>query len=513
MIVNNSKKILLLSIGFFMVSQPTIASNDSPRVLENKNILQIGTSKTFMAAALEQNNNISKVDFLDKLPQEENTNSKLETISTNLDTEIKNKVADVDIIYVDLSNDIEKKDKLNGYIKEGIKQNKVIILENMKKNQLTSFPMFFDAEVTVIKARLNAPDKIVTFGTQEPVVEESIQDTSQNEQGAVNYSQINSSYESNPHVLPRRFDDMLDYQKEEAFQQVSKSINSLLTPEPVTLMQTSSASSGGQVGYPCPEDAKAEKLCVSYLITTNDVYYFNQDGAEMNVIHQYSYAAYRTDNGTSIFISPWGSANPKLTSNSNTSRGYYIKQVRPEITVEQPTAAGMMLYRRTPENQNGSTSVSTTSGMSYDISATASEKPSMGGKISYSSSQSESTNLSDWTATTRSDTGYDAKWDYHLNKYKSISDWVSQKIFEKAKLKSIPSISANGVQYSSEAIWVGSPNTVSGNFDFSLKTYVVNERTYITSTDIFGWNASAHWWTHTLYTGNQSFNTDSLKKL
>lgn len=507
--LKHTKKMLVLTVSMLLLTQNTYA-NTIQHALENKNILRLGGNQTYLANALEQSNQI--------IPAEnniENINS-LNTQPTSIidkKSKIEKEVSNVDVVYANLkgNTDIVIADLI---IKEAIKQNKVIILENMKKNQLTSFPMFFDAEVTVIKARLNAPDKIVTFGTQEPVVEESIQDTSQNEQGAVNYSQINSSYKSNPHVLPRRFDDMLDYQKEEAFQQVSKSINSLLTPEPVTLMQTSSASSGGQVGYPCPEDAKTEKLCVSYLITTNDVYYFDRDGAEMNVIHQYSYAAYRTDNGTSIFISPWGSANPKLTSNSNTSRGYYLKQVRPEITVEQPTAAGMMLYRRTPENQNGSTSVSTTSGMSYDISASVSEKPSMGGKISYSSSQSESTNLSDWTATTRSDTGYDAKWDYHLNKYKSISDWISQKFLEKAKLKSVPSISANGVQYSSEAIWVGSPNTVSGNFDFSLKTYVVNERTYITSTNIWGsWNASAHWWTHTLYTGNQSFNTDILKKL
>ncbi|WP_299004166.1 hypothetical protein [uncultured Shewanella sp.] len=513
MIINNSKRILLFSVGFFMMNQSAIATNPQS-VLKNKNILQIGASETFVGTALEQNNRVSKIDFLEQVPQNDIIYPEGEASGTKLNNEIKNKVADADIIYVDLTNNIEEKDELNAYIKEGIKQNKVIVLENMKKNQLTSFPMFFDAEITVIKARSNAPDKIVTFGTQEPVVEEGLQDASQNEQDdVVNFSQINSSYKNNPHAFPRRFDDMLDHQKEEVFQQVSKSINALLTPATASLIQTSSISSGGQVGYPCPEDAKAENLCVSYLITTNGVFYFDRDGAKINVIHQYSYAAYRTDNGTSIFISPWGSANPTLTSNSSTSRGYYIKQVRPEITVEQPTAAGMMLYRRTPENQNGSTSVSTTSGMSYDISASVSEKPSMGGKISYSSSQSESTNLSDWAATTRSDTGYDAKWDYHLNKYKSISDWISKKTFEKAKMKSIPSISANGVQYSAEAIWVGSPNTVSGNFNFNLRTYVVHERTYIKSTNIFGWKASNHWWEHTLYTGNQSFNTDSLKKL
>ncbi|WP_299495356.1 hypothetical protein [uncultured Shewanella sp.] len=506
-----TKKTKFITVCILFLTSNVYAENIQ-NTLEHKNILRIGGNQTYLSSALEQNNQITTVK------NNSNDINLMDTQSTALTEEkntIEKEVSSADVVYANLK-DNKDNEKVDLVVKEAIKQNKVIVLENMHKNQLKSYPMFFNAEVVIIKPNLNAPNRTITFGQQSPLVEHNIQDLSQQEQGNIILSQINTLYSENDKVLPTKFDDMLDYQKEQAFQQISESINTLLTPStPAALMQINSGSSGGQIGYPCPAEAKQEQLCTNEIVTTNPVYYQNNNGAILNVVHGFSYAAYRTDSGTSIFVSPWGSANPTLSSNSESHRGYYLKQVRPEITVEPSTSAGMLLYRRVPENQNGSTTVSTTSGMSYDINASVSEKPSMGGKISYSTSQSQSTNLSDWATTTRSNTGYDAKWDYHLNKYKSISDWVSQKLFQKAKLGSIPSISANGIQYSAEAIWAGSNNTVSGNFNFNLKTYIVNERIYFTSNDIFHWNATAEWYTHTLYTGGNgvSFNTNWLKPL
>ncbi|MCL1126614.1 hypothetical protein [Shewanella surugensis] len=506
----HTRKMFALAVSILLFTQNTYA-DDTQTPLINKNILQIGTSQTFVTDALKQNNNISIANNVTTNLTASDLNANTQVSVQTVEDSIKKQISSADIVYANLKDMTETNDELNAYITEAIKQKKLLVFENMANRKLTSFPMTFDAEVVVVKPGTGTPDKIVTFGTQESIIEYSIQEATKKAEEPIIYSPINSQYEENPAVLPQSFDDMIDYQREQALNQITEQINILLTPS-TTLMQTSTSSSGGQIGYPCPSEAKEEQLCFSAIIT-NAVYSYDDGSAKINVIHGYSYSAYRTDLGTSIFVSPYGSANPTLTSNSSSSRGYFLKQVRPEINVEQASAAGMILFRRTPENQNGSTSVSTSSGMSYTVDAKVAEKPSLGGSISYSTSQSQSTNLSDWTTTTTSDTGYDADWDYHLNKYKSIGDWVSQKVFQKAKLASIPSISANGVQYSSEAIWFGSPNNVTGDFKFNVWSYVVNERIYFTSNDIFGWKASSHRWTYSLYSGGQTFDTNWLKTL
>ncbi|WP_298775503.1 hypothetical protein [uncultured Shewanella sp.] len=256
----------------------------------------------------------------------------------------------------------------------------------------------------------------------------------------------------------------------------------------------------GQVGYPCPAKAKAEHLCYSAIVMS-DLYLFEQDDAKLNVIHGYSFAAYRTELGTSIFVSPFGSANPTLTQDTDVDRGFFLKQVKPEVKVTAAGAAGLMLYKRSPENQNGTDRVSTSSGMGLSLSGSVSNNPSLGASISYSQSRSQMTNLTDWRTMTYSNSGYDANWDYHFNKYFELDDWVVDKLLsKKARLKAVPVISAHGLQYSAEAIWFGSHHKVSGFFEFTVKTTVVNERLKFVKNNLLDFELSSTHFTHGLYT-------------
>lgn len=424
---------------------------------------------------------------------------------------INEQVTNADIIYANLSG-VADNDEVNAYLLQAKKLHKLIVLENMGANTVSELPLSFDADVVIVNPQSSGSDEISTYSIDTDSSDinsvsstassnPSLSDDTASSTGLMMSSAVSSSDSS-----------IQSDEQAQMLSEVTDKIDEYFTPS-YQLYSTSSSSSGGDIGYECPTESKDEQLCYSAIVT-NNVYSYDDDSLVFNVIHGYSYAAYRTDSGTTIFVSPYGSANPTMKYNSSGSkRGYYLKYVKPEIEVTQDTAAGMTLFKRTPENQNGSSSISTTSGVSYSVEAKVSDKPSMGGSLSYSESQSQSTSLSDWKGVTTTDTGYDADWSYQLSKYTSISNWVTQNTFETAKFHSVPDISRYGLQYSAEGVWYGNLNDTAGDFGFKVTTQVGLELIKFTDNTIFGWEAKTTTKSVTLNTGSVSFNTDWLKAL
>ncbi len=419
---------------------------------------------------------------------------------------IDEQVTNADIVYADLAG-VADNDEVNAYIAQAKKLNKLIVLENMDAQTVAEQPLSFDADVVIINPQTNGSDEISTFRTENVDVESSSDSASSEDSDSATVS----NYVALASAASTASTSTQETDKTEMFSNVTETLDDYLTPS-YSLYSTSTSTTGGEVGYECPSESSDEQLCYAAIVT-NNVYSYDDDSLVFNVIHGYSYAAYRTDSGTTMFVSPYGSANPTMKYNSSGSkRGYYLKYVKPEIDVSQDTNAGMTLFKRTPENANGSSSISTTSGVSYKVDASVSDKASLGGSLTYSESQSQSTDLSDWKAVTTTD-GYDANWSYELSKYTSLSDWVSQKTFETAKFASVPDISRYGLQYSAEGVWYGNLNDVSGDFTFKVTEVVGLEYIKFTDNTIFGWSAKSTEKYVTLTSGSTSFNTDWLKSL
>ncbi|WP_299008046.1 hypothetical protein [uncultured Shewanella sp.] len=418
---------------------------------------------------------------------------------------INEQVTNADIIYVDLSG-VNDNDEVNAYLSQAKKLNKLIVLENMGANTVSELPLSFDADVVIVNPQSSGSDEISTYRIDGS---SDIASTSTTASSESNVSDETAS--AAQLMMSSAVSSELSNEQTQMLEEVNDKIDEYLTPS-YKLYSTSTSTSGGDVGYECPSESKDEQLCYSAIVT-NNVYSYDDDSLVFNVIHGYSYAAYRTDSGTTMFVSPYGSANPTMKYNSSGSkRGYYLKYVKPEIDVSQDTNAGMTLFKRTPENANGTSSISTTSGVSYSAEAKVSDSASLGGSLSYSESQSQSTDLSDWKAVTTTD-GYDANWSYELSKYTSLSDWVSQNVFETAKFASVPDISRYGLQYSAEGVWYGNLNAVSGDFTFTVTEVVGLEYIKFTDNTILSWSAKSTEKYVTLTSGSTSFNTDWLKAL
>lgn len=142
------------------------------------------------------------------------------------------------------------------------------------------------------------------------------------------------------------------------------------------------SATGGAVGYACPTIAKDARLCWAAVVT-NNAYSHSDGSALMNILHHYSVATYRTDQATTIVVSPNGSANPTMTVDTDDKKAYYLNTVQSTIT---PVASnGMNLWSRKPENENGASSVISTTDMTCGVD--------VGGSIGYSNSEAIRTEI------------------------------------------------------------------------------------------------------------------------
>lgn len=420
--------------------------------------------------------------------------------------QIKAAVAAAQMLHVNIADFYGEAPRLNAYLDEAMKQDKLIVLENTHLADdvfLDALPFVEHAEVMLLKpSYFENGSKVELFGNVTAKVQEIAPTEYFADQGQ-KAQEVSAPYRFTAPAeikAPVRMENMNSPELYQALETINLKINEL---ESDTKLIT-----GGSLGYQCPSDARAERLCYAVVVTSSP--YSHVDGdADINILDHYSYAMYRTDQVTAVAVSPNGSANPNLKVDTNDKRAYYLESHK--VTINPTNLGGLNLKSRYPQNANNDNTVRSTSGMTYDVSFTAQEKPSMGGSIGYSESNSVSESFSDWeTATTTN--GYNAVFNMFLRKYQSISDWVTHPAFKKARLHGVPSISKYGLQYTNEGVWTGSKNAT-GSFAFTVSSETINHQIYFTSNSIFSWNASRNGWIHTLTAGSRSLNLDWLKDL
>lgn len=421
-----------------------------------------------------------------------------------------------DILYVDGRLPTVSNKQLNEVLDVALSQGKTILLENTSyftAETLTALPFLAKGEVVVIKPRsYHDSDRIFVYGARTV-------DSVKQQYDQLSFTRNKKELKSRSGLLDRRYQsseiDTLQYdEKQRVFSDVSSKLARDVDNQDLDKMSSNSKSSGsvtiqktgGAIGYLCPSAARTAKLCWAAIVT-NQAYRHVSGEADINILHHYSVAQYRTDQATTIAISTHGSANPNMKVDSDSKKAYYLENVESEI---KPTATNTMaLWSRTPQNRVNSGSITSTTGMTYGITGSGQD---LGGSISYSESQSISMNITDWASNTSSPDGKTAKWIFQLNYPKSISDWVTQSAFQKAKFRSTPGISKYGLQYTTEGIWVGSKD-LTGTFSATMTTKVANNQLWFTSNTIFKWAASRNGWVHTLNDGSYSFNNGWLKDL
>ena len=94
-----------------------------------------------------------------------------------------------------------------------------------------------------------------------------------------------------------------------------------------------------------------------------------------------------------------------------------------------------------------------------------------------------------------------------------FNDWFSHDFLQHSDFHEVPPISAYGLQYSAEAIWVGEPSKVNGKFTFDVKTTVRNQDVFFLVDELALSMAGHHFYEHPLATGGETFDTSWLKVL
>lgn len=443
--------------------------------------------------------------------------------SSNLShTQISELIANYSLLYLDAEQLTGIEPSTNRYLDIALKSGKTLMFENTRRansDTLTALPFMARGDLVIVKpGKSRDKDRIFVYGGEA----HGIARVAGSEQGGIhqamtkavgNSTELLSSDQelvSNQyayHDMEKRFairEHIVATIKQ--FDEAELSTNNENIADQVSPLNN---QTGGNIGYQCPPLAKQERLCWSAIVT--NVPYQHIDGnADLNVLHHYSVALYRTDTLTAVAVSTHGSANPNMKVDNSGHRAYYLGKV--ESTIDVTQTDGLQLWSRNPSNRVNDVSVSSTSGMSFGIDASASDKPSLGASISYDESQSIRVNLRDWESNTSTPDGIDANWIFQLNYPKSISDWVTQKAFKKAKFRDVPGISKYGLQYTTEGIWVGGPEK-QGRFEVTMTTKVSNYQLYFTRNTIARWSARRDGWVHTLRDGSYWFNNGWLKRL
>ncbi|WP_144395358.1 hypothetical protein [Pleionea sediminis] len=417
---------------------------------------------------------------------------------------VKKLIEPYSIIHLDSAAKHASSKTMSKIIDAALMQGKTLLLENteyLQKEKITSLPFMANGEIVIVKpSKKNEQDRIFVYGAHTAVsgftVSHSNSATQRESKLITLQDGISKEVYQSPSIHTLSMEDRISVLNDIAKRLEQREENSL-------------NKTGGSIGYPCPTLARQERLCWAAIVT-NVPYQHTDENADLNVLHHYSVAQYRTDQATAIAISTHGSANPTMKKDSSTHKAFYLHWLESEI---RPTSTdSMQLWSRTPANQVNTVALTSTSGMTFGIDVTAQDKPSLGANISYSESQSVRMDISDWESNTLTPDGVSAKWVFQLNYPKSISDWVEHPTFKKARFKSVPNISKYGLQYTTEAIWVGSKN-LRGSFEASMTTKVRNSQIYFTTNSIFKWAATRTGWIHTLQDGGYWFNNAWLKAI
>jgi hypothetical protein len=335
------------------------------------------------------------------------------------------KVAGAKALHINMGDFYGDEPRLNSYINEAMKQRKLMVFENTKLANdihLDALPFMVDGDVVLFQPSLSGKgDKIAVYGggsitsTMEGLKQMSSEGDRPSPLKPIENLSVVAGENESTTVADVKLADLQGEELQRALTTVSKQIDAMIDEEYLADSQEVMASaSGGSVGYSCPSAAKSERLCWAAIVIRS-AYNHSSGDAQISILGHYSVAQYRTDQATTIFVSPNGSANPVMKVDNNSKRAFYLKSVKSTIT---PTSTdGMALWSRYPGNANAVSRVTSTSGMSYGVTGGVDVAgPSMGGSIGYSTSNSVSTEVSDWKTIT-STNGSNAVWDFSLNKY------------------------------------------------------------------------------------------------
>ncbi len=473
-------------------------------------MLQMGQSATALSGKLASGFTLTN-----------NSTSSIDLVETQ--QVIAAKVASAKALHINFGDFYGNETRLNSYVNEAMKQRKLMVFENTKLSKdthLDALPFMVEGDVVLFQPSLSSQgDKIAVYGggTVTSTMTGLEHMSGKADRPSVlkpleNLSAVADEGESIT-VADVKLADLQGEQLQNALKTVSKQIDAMINEEFNLLQEqnqeTVASASGGSTGYNCPSTAKTERLCWAGLVT-NSAYNHLSGDAEISILSHFSVGQYRTDQATTVFISPNGSANPVMHVDTNSKRAFYLKSLKSTITPS--SLDGMALWSRSPGNANNVTTVTSTTGMSYGVSGGVDTAgPSMGGSISYSTSNAVATQVSDWKTTT-STNGSNAVWDFSLSKYTSISDWVDSGAFRNSKLRAVPDISKYSLQYTAEGVWVGDKNRT-GYFSASIQNIVKSEQIYFTTNNWFQWAASTTGWTYTRNPGSVNFNNGWLKDL
>lgn len=269
--------------------------------------------------------------------------------------------------------------------------------------------------------------------------------------------------------------------------------------------------SGGAFGYPCDTDEKAARLCSSAFYTWN-VYNYDDGEDKINIPNFTSLGMYRTNVNTVIAMSNYGSANKTMTSNSDTNKAWYLMSMQTDMILSN--YGSLAVFSREPANISQNGTYATSEGLSFGVSAGADPSgPNVGGNLSYSQSNTTTMNFSEWGNTTTSSNGRNASWLFKMRNPNPDDggSFVDEPLFQNPRFKSLPSMSVNGMQFSTEALWAGNI-TESNQVDFDLQFIAKSQKRWFTERSIFHWKTSSTTRTFTLTRGLW-INTGWLKDL
>ena len=495
------------------VSENTIVKSTP---LAERTILKMGSSESVLSDELRKSYRVNMV--ADKHESQQ---------------AIDAKVAKASMVHVNMHDFHGSEERLNAYLGAAFKQNKLMAFENLSledEMNFTALPGMPKGDLVLFQSRDHTNGDVLTvYGGTSATITLERNDAGFKDGKSLNQQQIDDMVAQSGQFTPdaedfnlltqpvtieaEKLSQMRGEKLTAALETVTDKIAWLLKHPNGQQSKTLVANAtGGAIGYLCPTEAKNEQLCWAAVIT-NGVYQHIDGNANINVLHHYSVAQYRTDQTTSIAVSPNGSANPNMQVDNDKHRAFYLQSVQSTIT---PTSTdGLSLWSREPGNENAASTVVSSSGMSYGVSGGVDENgPSMGGSITYSESQSLSTTINDWESATNTPNGVTANWLFDLNKYRSYTDWVDTIFVGKSKIYAVPGISKNGLQFTTEGVWVGAPNRT-GLFSVGISTVVKNQERYFKTNSSFGnaWSTHDFTWNHNLTTGGYTFNNNWLKSL
>jgi hypothetical protein len=437
---------------------------------------------------------------------------KMQTVDNKVQSKqaIAAKVAAASVLLVNSKDFYGSDEHLNAYLAEAMKQRKLMVFENTDESEaiFTTLPGMVKGDLVLFQPRDHEDgDSITVYGGTSILITEDHSSAASKNGKSLNQLQIEEMSAQSAQFTPdpesfnmmnepvtikdTKLSQMQGDELAQALTTVTNKIIGLVrTSSNTDQSKTQIASAGGgSAGYDCPTAAKNEQLCWVANVQESTYYYDNAD-AKLNVNYSYSLGQYRTDQGTSIAVSPYSIVSPNMTSNTVDLKAYYLLSVTSSVYPSQTD--GMIVTSRFPTNNNGVTHVTSTSGMTYgiDVGGTA-EGPSLNGMIAFDSSIAKRTELQDWETDTWSN-GTFVSWKFMLNKYKTIQDFVEEIWWGKSKLRDLPKMSAYGFDPITEAVWRGSKD-VSGWFKADIMTRMVIQKMWFTTNYKFG----TYWYVNT----------------